>query len=86
MLTMRRSSICEYRTRSSRLSRSSRLRTRRKEADVVACTHEETTEATEEAEACADAGEAVEGAAAATITTMLELVNATTPDRTRRAS
>ena len=71
-LTMRRSSTCGCQMRSSRSSRSSRLRTRRKEVDAAACTREETTGETEEAGARAVVGGAVEGAAA--VTTTLERV------------
>lgn len=55
-----RSSTSEYRTRLWRLSRSSRLRTRRTEAAEVACTNGEITEATEEDVVCADVGGDVE--------------------------
>jgi U6 snRNA-associated Sm-like protein LSm4 len=67
-LTMRRSSTCGCRMRSSRSSRSSRLRTRRKEADVAACTRAEITGETEEAGARAVVGGAVEGVAVVTTT------------------
>ena len=67
-LTVRRSSTCGCPMRSSRSSRSSRPRTRRKEADVAVCTREETTGATGEAGARAVVGGAVEGAAVVTTT------------------
>jgi small nuclear ribonucleoprotein (snRNP)-like protein len=71
-LTMRRSSTCGCRMRSSRWSRSSRLRTRRKEADVAVCTRGEITGETGAAGARAVVGGAVEGAAV--VTTTLERV------------
>ena len=67
-LTVRRSSTCGCRMRSSRSSRSSRPRTRRKEADVAACTREEITGETGAAGARAVVGGAAEGAAVVTTT------------------
>jgi len=60
LLISHRSSTFECQTRSSRLSRSSRLRTKQTEAAAAVCTNEESIEAIEEAEVCAAVDEGAE--------------------------